>query len=404
MRALRRLGPFGASVLLSAVAVGIRGTPTPSAIQTSAAIATPTTSDLEALAMTNPADGYALFETEQGPTCAAWAGVTRDGAAEFTRIRQLLSGSCESWYAWISSDRFGDGFVFGDHGLLVTHNQGGSWTRVRGVASVLQVSPVGRALWLVSANCPPTTRTPCGIRIFASTNRGISWKPLKVQPVGAVGRPSGALTDLRQQSHPYLTSAGPVDYLVSKPAMSGANQVFPIFVTSNGGGSWRHGSIVCRGYDGYAYGSIRIVSAPDGILWAACTGEPGNQMQGKEIYVSSDQGREWSLRYRLKLPDYMQPMGLGVLTDIAPLTSTTSLVSLAGDSALTTHDGGRRWSSLQGIGNVTASNDLNQIVVFSDDDIWVGGSSDSNPSITTIWKTSNGGARWQALVPVISSG
>jgi hypothetical protein len=78
----------------------------------------PTSSDLETIAMHSGSFGYGLFQTNQGSTCSAWAGITSDGAVSFVRLHRLVSSTCTDWFSRIATDAYGDGFVYGDHGLL----------------------------------------------------------------------------------------------------------------------------------------------------------------------------------------------------------------------------------------------------------------------------------------------
>jgi hypothetical protein len=318
-------------------------------------------------------------------------------------LHRLVSSTCTDWFSRIATDAYGDGFVYGDHGLLVTHDHGLAWVSVHGVGSVLQVVASHDSVWLVSASCAWNSAKPCPVRLLASKNRGVTWFPLPHQPVGVVGRPAGASGDFGLGGHSYLARVGTSrDFLLSKPRIMGPDQRFPLWESSDSGGSWHEEYLYCRPDRGYAYNSVRVEAAPNGTLWAACTGEPGNQMQGKSIYVSTDGGRNWSLRYQLAVPDSSEPMGLGLLSDMAPISTSTCFVALAGNSAFVTHDGGRRWLTLGSVGDVTGSGLISQVIAFSPRAVWIGGSTNTDPAIPHIWKTGNGGRTWTAVTPTVT--
>ena len=178
-----------------------------------------------------------------------------------------------------------------------------------------------------------------------------------------------------------------------------------LWFTADGGASWSDRSIPCAVSDA---SSIALSAAPDGTLLAVCAGEPGAGNQAKSAIRSTDGGITWTVQ--LSCPfiasapapgSSCETLNSGYLGGINAVSADT--VFLYGDrsSLLVSHDGGAHWQAVQPLIGDTSAGTQHVIFFNESDGVVLGEGGDTN-EVVTLWRTSDGGAEWTAVVPQTS--
>jgi photosystem II stability/assembly factor-like uncharacterized protein len=358
--------------------------------------ATPATNQrLTAIAFFDPSTGYGVFTTQGGGRCQDFVGQTADGGAKFGNLVSATSWSCANAAPTqsLAFDDHGDGFLYGPD-LVVTHDGGKSWTPSGQPGAVLSVQELGRSVWMIESDCSSPTAQVCPLRLEESTDGGWTWSsslapPGAVDDPGASGGADQAWLDRITQSVAYMLSSSP------SPSGKGVGET-PLWFTTNGGMSWSRRAIPC-GVP--ASNSVALSAAPDGKLMAICAGEPGAGNEAKTAMRSTNDGVTWSVLSACSgaacNADTLTPGYLGGIVATSPVTA---FLYGSRSSLLVTHDGGRVWRAVEPrIGD--SSGGTEQAIFFDRSDGVVLGENGNDDDLSTLWRTSDGGEKWTALVP-----
>ena len=356
---------------------------------------------LSTVAFFNPEDGFGLYMSEGPAGCQALVGPTTNGGATFGPLVAVTSWRCSAPapVESLAFDDRGDGFAYGPE-LYVTHDDGASWTRdtVQQYGDVLAVAALGASVWMVEgcpAGAPPG---PCSMSMLQSGDGGTSWLEARgTPPLPTYMAPGSAgQTWLVRISQ---TTA----YWVSTPATNGegVDDSAPLWFTDDGGATWSLRQIPCE----MDASSVALSAAPDGTLFAVCSGEPSAGSQLKSALRSTDDGTTWTTEFSCPVPGPGPPPGClsdqlisGYLGGIDAVSAQSAFLVGARNPLLVTHDGGAEWQGIaSGIGGDGGGTD--QVIFFNPADGLVLGDNDDNQEVESIWHTANGGETWTVVVP-----
>jgi hypothetical protein len=362
----------------------------------------PATQRLTAIAFFNPTDGYGVFTREDYNTCQDLVGRANNDDSIFGPLVLVTSWTCGASgpSGSLAFDDHGDGFLYGPD-LWITHDGGTTWQQSIQPGSVLSVEALGSSVWMEEAQCSPTSNaTSCPVLLFLSNNGGRTWTPAHV-PSGATASPylgggvAGQTWLVRvSQNAAYLLSAPPM-------TTNGVQNDPTMWFTSDNGAFWSTRSVRC----GMGAMSVALSAAPDGTLLAVCASEPGAGNQLKSSTRSTNGGITWTVENSCPFSS-TGPMtncadanfSTGYLGGIDAVSANT--VFLYGDrnSLFVTRDGGVTWEPEEPLIGDT-SGGTEQAIFFNTSDGIVLGQNGSNDDITTLWRTSDGGAHWTLTVP-----
>jgi photosystem II stability/assembly factor-like uncharacterized protein len=355
---------------------------------------------LTAIAFFDPTTGYGLFMRQRQPTCEAVVGSTTDGGAMFSSLTVVTSWSCPSAapVQKLAFDDQGDGFLY-DPDLFVTHDGGTSWTQVPQSGVVVSVEALGSSVWAVESSCPAPTDlgNPCPMRLLESDDGGLTWD--------AVAVPSGATTDGLGAQTWLVRLSATAGYLASNPTFNfgGQASTAPLWYTADSGRTWSARQVDC----GFNALTDAISAAPDGTLVAVCANQPSAGSQPKSTVRSTDGGYTWTTMTSCPGGTGVvtfscataPPLVAGYLGEIDAVTADTVYLVGGRSSLLVTHNGGATWAVVETTIGDTSDGTQN-VIFFNPSDGVVLGEDGQNDDVVTIWSTSDGGATWQAVVPV----
>ena len=406
---------FAVALLAIAAVVGCGAAPRPARPQTavgSAAVsaaghrptagnAAGTTSGgaarLDAIAFTSPAAGYGIFIRQAGGRCRALAGRTADGGTRFGALAPVTSWPCGGSppASFLAADGHGDAFLY-DPGYYVSHDGGRRWAAARQPGTVLAVAAAGLSVWMLRADCPRHSGT-CPLRLLESANGGRTWARSPAQPPGATVRDVGGQPAQEGAAgQTWLLRTGRSSaYVLSSPARG----VAPMWFTADGGASWAERQVRCGPIGAI---SATLAAAPDGSLLAVCAGQPSTGYQVKSAGRSADAGRSWAVRTPCPPARFIcrrgMPLYSGYLAQIATVAAGTGFLVGARSPLLVTRDGGRHWLTVRPlIGD--GSGGTSQVIFVSPRDGFVLGEGARTGELPTIWRTTDGGARWSSVGP-----
>ncbi len=391
--------PGSASATAATGAHPVQTPPTPPTPPTSPGVAN---ARLVSLAMVSPARGYGMFDTSAGPRCGAVAGRTADGGAQFGSPALITSWSCagDPRVTAIAADGFGDEFAYGPQ-LFISRNGTGTWLASPQPGAVLAVYGLGRSVWMLLAECNPAS---CRLVLIESADGGRTWRPARTQPPGATApaMPGGLPAGEPAAGQTWLVRTGPDSgYVMSSPAVNprGQPDVAPLWYTANAGVTWSLRQLPC-GLDAL---SAVLSAAPGGALTAVCAAEPSAGSQVKSAATSVNGGRTWALRViacpqlAAACPD---PLAGGYLSEIAAVSASTVYLVGERSSLLVSTDGGARWTAVRPlIGD--GSGGTFQVSFFGRAAGQVLGDDSGNNEAVTIWRTTDSGRTWSKAVPIL---
>lgn len=168
-----------------------------------------------------------------------------------------------------------------------------------------------------------------------------------------------------------------------------------LWFTGDAGASWSRRSVRC-GIDAL---SVVVSAAPDGTLLAVCAGQPSAGFQAKSTARSTDEGRSWAVH--LPCPGKVldcPPLNFGYLGEVDAVSGRTAFLVGGRSSLLVTSDGGIRWRMARPVIGDTGGG-TSQVIFFSRSRGLVLGDDANDNELPAIWHTSDGGARWSAVLP-----
>jgi len=332
--------------------------------------------------------------------CRVAVGATADGGADFSRPVMVASWRCAlaSPANSLAFDAHGDGFLYGPR-LFITHDGGQTWAASRQPGQVLAVAANGRSVWILQSDCGSAKNSGrCPLRLSESADGGRTWTRSASQPPAFAADYDGAEPPGAAAGQSWLVRTGRLSgYVASLTPQPGTTGPAGLWFTSDGGRTWLGRGTPCTGL------AAALSAAPGRALFAVCGGEPGAGQQGKTVARSADGGRTWTRPVSCPIGACQGPLGSGYLGAIDAAGPRTVYLVGSRSPLLATSDGGSRWHIVKA---VSAGSDAgtSQVIFFNRSDGLVVGVDDSPPYYPqqpTIWRTSDGGARWTLIRPKI---
>ena len=238
-------------------------------------------------------------------------------------VSQLLfSTTSDGWL--VSQESVRQGADIQTRNIIgATHDGGQSWHEDEhsGRASILGYK--NGTLWLVQGDFveQPTSH----FDLLRSSNGGATWQASQITLPSVRARFDYRLLQANG-THAWLI--GPFDTLA----------------TYDGGQSWVPAKTPCQDYS-------RLVPLNRRRWWRLCVGNPGTQMQEKQLYQSHDAGQSWQLV--AKSQSFVDgscdavcslPLG-GYAGQFVMVSATTGFIAYGQNGLSMTRDGGQTWNS-----------------------------------------------------------
>lgn len=366
---------------------------------------------LVTIAFFDATSGYGVFTTGTTSACNVEVAKTTDGGATFDGVVDVAPCSTLGYQPGLAFDDHGDGFLYSPSSdvLYATHDGGSSWSASDQKGKVVSVEALGYSVWILLAACPPTrgptqpAASVCQLVVDQSTDGGTTWRPsaaplVTAPPFTGDSAGSGRLVRLSQSDAYVLGSPTSPTVPPGVTSFQPPPSTVPLWHTSNGGQTWSPLDVPCGVGIPPQGTALDLSAAPTGTLFAICGSEPGAGNQLKSVVVSTDGGLTWHqpgtcLR---GAPGWCGAQGLtgGYVGEVEALSRTMALLALPRDGLEVTTDGGATWhhvgSYVTRVADITFFNDAVGVVLGN------------SPSVEPdIWHTSNGGATWTLVTPVI---
>jgi photosystem II stability/assembly factor-like uncharacterized protein len=334
---------------------------------------------LDRVAFSTPRDGIGLFSSATRP-CGFETRTTTDGGSQFSAPRPMVATS-ECWIGasegdQLAVDGLGDVFVYG-RSLLVSHDDGLSWSRAPLPGSIEDLVTAGSSIWaLSSGHCKPPIvfyATTCRVTLYFSSNGGRSWSRPVHQP------PLRVTESIVFDALVLDPSSGSVDLVVATPTGSPSTAV-TLETSGDDGTTWR----VERVPLGISLWESTLSVAFDGALWIVGAGEPGTGLEQKVAERSVDGGRHWTT--------IQMPVG-GYLGGFRAQSASTAFYTGGRSPLVATFDAGRSWTAEPGFsGDASGSSEVFFASAKAGWAIDMG--FDLQP---VLWGTTDGGRLWARI-------
>ncbi len=325
-------------------------------------------------------------------TCTDYIGRTSDGGRRFQDFTKIRTWNCTNAAdaTALIFDHAGDGFFYGPN-LYESHDAGTTWSRERTRGRVVDVSTIGRSVWMIEAQCTAqevSRNAKCPLKMLQSSDGGRTWSDPIALPgssfeyAAAASAPAVVqtfLTRLSERRAVYSNSP-----IVSGDVSSGRVQTW---VTSDSGRRWMRRDIMCA----IPTISEMLAISPSGVWTAICAGQPAAGSQAKAVMRSTNQGRTWRFvsGCSTSQPSCDGPLTAGYLGVLSAPSRSLLIESGMRSSLHVSTDGGRTWRSINGA--VSDAGDGVVSLQFLNAHQGWGLTSSSNLIIRTV----DGGVRWQ---------
>lgn len=352
--------------------------------------------DVLDLTWISPSDGWLLGtpQTCTQPDCPALILTTNDGGqtwheapAPALTCSQAGANLCPT--SDIGGIRFATthvGYLYGgvDGNKFFSTTDGGlTWVEQSGTQVLGLEAMDATAIRVVDAGtgCPG----PCRVQVEEAPIGTSSWNVV-LSKVNVAGRLSGVQLARQSGGNVYLAAYG-------DPAAGSGDQHAALYVSHDGGATWRDEADPCAGIDAGAANAgaaktevdaVNMASAPNGTVAVDCAARDGS---GKAfVVVSTDAGQTFG-------PPQVAPVG-----EAFSVASPTSLFLTAGNTLEASFDGGAHWSAVatdptaSSLGSAFPSPQSSQVARFlgfesATTGRWV-------DQDQTVWTTTDGGHTW----------
>lgn len=150
------------------------------------------------------------------------------------------------------------------------------------------------------------------------------------------------------------------------------------YVTTDRGAHWSALAEPCAGTPYRGSPSNTVAGAPDGTLWAVCTGQPGAGQQPKQLVTSADGGRTWRVRGDLESAGYG--------TSVYPYSATVAWRT-GGRADLYRTTDATHWNAVAVTGDAAGGGDSFFTALGPDSGVYV--------QDGALYSTVDGGRTWQ---------
>lgn len=254
---------------------------------------------------------------------------TIDGGRQWSIVRTpgIEYAAVASYRGWASGVRFVDrrhGYLFGGE-LYATYDGGRHWTRIYSPNSIADLEVGAGRAYAVIAGCRGLRACTEGY-LYRLEDGGRRF--VRIGPSSPIGPEAGL-----------LAVHGRSVYLLAPPPAYELSRVIPLWVSTNGGRSWRRRSAPCHGQ---VTPDVLAAWSTSGLA-LACGGQPGAGFQDKTFYLSNDGGAHWRLAGTIPGPARLDGKSAGYIASLAAADQDTWVLGEARGTLLITHDAGRSW-------------------------------------------------------------
>lgn len=243
---------------------------------------------------------------------------------------------------------------------------GRTWWEVLGLGGIdaLAVEPDG--VWVIAESCPLTGAVAqCTERLMITSDGGTTWEAPPAQPSLPSGADGVALERI-DTNHAWVLSSH----------FAGG---FVMAATQDGGTTWITDPSPPQLCAGVPFG----LAAADAMnLWLGCGGNGATIMERREVAVSDDGGRTWTVT--------QDAMVSGHFANIALATPSTGFIGQCRGPLLQSHDQGHTWTDTTP--NAPLDGCVKLVELLDPTHGWVAGQTASDTWI--VWRTTDGGATW----------
>ena len=269
-----------------------------------------------------------------------------------------------------------DGWAF-EPGFFSTHDGGKTWGNENRQGKVIAIEPVGNSVWVVEQNCQKVEPYQCQFALLI-------WNPAQQIWAPAPGKLPAGIQKL------FRVSATEAWLLSTEESYTPVYSRNRIFVTRDGGLTWAEPN------PGITHTGCSHLAMDKGKqLWLFCGGGPATMMQIKDIWLSRDEGKQWS-KIADAIPDSLGgglnnlPI-IGFMWDVAVVSKERAFIALIHQSVIGTTDGGQTWNDVIDFFDGNAIGGFRRVIFVDELHGW------ATPGQNLIFRTRDGGATWEQI-------
>jgi photosystem II stability/assembly factor-like uncharacterized protein len=312
------------------------------------------------------------------PGCQVPLDVTTDGGASWQRVPSPVRAAAADavfglsvgpgpqlwlWSRWNMNSL--------PSALFRSLDGGRTWSQVVGLGGIDALAVESDGVWAIEESCPLAGNlADCTERLVITSDGGSTWAAPPAQPALPPGAAGVTLVRMDNEHAWVLSSQVPGGFALAS--------------TGDGGTTWTTDPPppqLCAGIP------FALAAADTVHLWLGCGGNGATIMERREVAVSDDSGRGWTVT--------QDAVVTGHFADIAVATPSTGFIGQCRGPLLQSHDHGHTWTT------ATPDAPLGGCVIptqFLDPTHgWVAGQTADGMWI--IWRTTDGGATWSYATP-----
>ena len=269
-----------------------------------------------------------------------------------------------------------DGWAF-EPGFFSTHDGGKTWGNENRQGKVIAIEPIGNSVWVVEQNCQKVEPYQCQFALLI-------WNPAQQIWAPAPGKLPAGIQKL------FRVSATEAWLLSTEESYTPVYSRNRIFVTRDGGLTWSEPN------PGITHTGCSHLAMDKGKqLWLFCGSGPATMMQIKNIWLSRDEGKQWS-KIADAIPDSLGgglnnlPI-IGFMWDVAVVSKERAFIALIHQSVIGTTDGGQTWNDVIDFFDGNAIGGFRRVIFVDELHGW------ATPGQNLIFRTRDGGATWEQI-------
>jgi photosystem II stability/assembly factor-like uncharacterized protein len=242
----------------------------------------------------------------------------------------------------------------------------------------------GKQLWLFCGGGPATMMQIKDIWLSRDEGKQLIWNPAQQIWAPAPGKLPAGIQKL------FRVSATEAWLLSTEESYTPVYSRNRIFVTRDGGLTWAEPN------PGITHTGCSHLAMDKGKqLWLFCGGGPATMMQIKDIWLSRDEGKQWS-KIADAIPDSLGgglnnlPI-IGFMWDVAVVSKERAFIALIHQSVIGTTDGGQTWNDVIDFFDGNAIGGFRRVIFVDELHGW------ATPGQNLIFRTRDGGATWEQI-------
>ena len=242
---------------------------------------------------------------------------------------------------------------------------------------MIAIEPIGNSVWVVEQNCQKVEPYQCQFALLI-------WNPAQQIWAPTPGKLPAGIQKL------FRVSATEAWLLSTEESYTPVYSRNRIFVTRDGGLTWSEPN------PGITHTGCSHLAMDKGKqLWLFCGSGPATMMQIKNIWLSRDEGKQWS-KIADAIPDSLGgglnnlPI-IGFMWDVAVVSKERAFIALIHQSVIGTTDGGQTWNDVIDFFDGNAIGGFRRVIFVDGLHGW------ATPGQNLIFRTRDGGATWEQI-------